>query len=1584
MVDVADEDRSPAPTTRPAWRRVVGGVLRVLFWLVVVVIAVLLSATIHLLTPSARRDLAGVISREASAGLPGEIVIPDFESLTPFGGVTSDVVVLDPQGREVIRGDHVTVELDPFALLHGEIRLTRLRVEGGAIHLYTMEDGSPSLVHAFDEPGDGDGDDEGGGPRVALERIEARGLEVEGEVVDFQDLRVTGLDADLRIIVDPDDPFELRVWDASGDVVGPFPYPVRLERTYTHLDDRRAHVWLRATRTRDDGEDEEVVAHLNVTGLDTPDAHFDLRTRVDPVSLDTLAGADLDYVPVRGPIRGRVALEGPADGLAIRGSLETEAGHVNLDGELGPGPIRVRATTEGLDLDRLLEGAPGARLRGEAEIVLTEPEPRVSVDLGPTDLGDVTLPPLRANGRLADDRVHIDDATLALRGGDATLSGEIGFDGDVDVNVQASTPQVARDPLLRDLVPGLRASASMNARVQRDLDGATTIRGRWIFRDVHYEGMHAVTILASGQVSADLYDAADLEDLASLRVALDVEGDHLRVGSYPLGRARGRVTGGPRRFGGGLTLEERDRSLSTAFDLRLPAGGGVVVDATNLAIAAPEVKLEGSARGVVVRGRVIEVGALALQGEGGGHAGIELEASARWDRRRGYDDALDAEVSGVSFETLRALLGPDDAAYVAGLSGMLSGSADLRGDLEAQPELHLDGTVANGRYEDIAFEGSLSGSYRNGRLLADAGVTLPTGGSADLTLRGTVDESLPLREALPGAAFEGELELHGLELRLLRGLNLPQLDDLPPIAGTVESLVAFSGALDIFDFEGIVEVPRLVVLEGDEAIHLGLTSRVGYQSGALVARIITQDQAGELVEGEVSVLLDLLSVIQDIRLLPLILDAAPWRVAARMSPRDLGTLEPSLRQYVPLAEDLRASLSLSVRGGAYRPLGDLIANVEYVGDLRGELCGQASNPRAEVVVELRDQRTTLEADAFVGDRHFAHAHAHADTPIAEWLRDVDDFEPPDTQGDAYLVRAPIDELPFACEYAAGPLSASVEFANLFSTTPSAELQVYSDGLRLRSLEARGRRGGELVVVERQHVPSSVLDLRASVREGTSLLGEGELAWWNGGSTHVSAEIPLRWGGVFDPHIDEEGTADGEGESPTTGAVGGQPRQFFAVATFDGTPLEAPLVWVPQVGYARGALDGEVSVRGPLADATFLGELALSAGQLEIPAVGQRLEDVEGRFLLEGDRVTLQGFSARDGEGIANVAGDLTLDGIDPERLEAHLNATVFPVRREGSVLAMLTGHTDVSAVFHDNGLEGALRIEELDIRLSSDLDRSPQDLSPHPDVFVIGQEREASVDTDPYEVLLSVRSQEPIGIKSDDFAATFETDLRVGYAGALSLEGDVRIAEGHFDVFGKRFEVERGAMVFDATTSLDPSVNLVAVHNLRSRPGETVTVSANGRLSDPQIRFGSSLTQDYAEIIALLVSGDVRRETDLEAERAPSDFLNGIVAGVLTLSLREELGAVVPNVIVESNRYGGARIRGGWRLEEILPETLRRVIQGVYVEGFLNTADEDGARTVGQVRDYGFLLELAFPRSVVNTNTVTPPNNFSLDVTWQP
>jgi hypothetical protein len=116
-----------------------------------------------------------------------------------------------------------------------------------------------------------------------------------------------------------------------------------------------------------------------------------------------------------------------------------------------------------------------------------------------------------------------------------------------------------------------------------------------------------------------------------------------------------------------------------------------------------------------------------------------------------------------------------------------------------------------------------------------------------------------------------------------------------------------------------------------------------------------------------------------------------------------------------------------------------------------------------------------------------------------------------------------------------------------------------------------------------------------------------------------------------------------------------------------------------------------------------------------------------------------------------------------------------------------------------------------------------------------------------------------------------------------------------------------------------------------------------------------------------------------------------VAFGVASLSLREEFGEHFPVISVETADGGfrSARIRAGFTADEIIPERMRSVVEGVYIEGYFtagsgNQAGSSGATTTGTGQNAGFLIELQFPHNIVGTGTFSPGSNWGVDLTWEP
>ncbi|MCU0676765.1 MAG: hypothetical protein MUE69_28740, partial [Myxococcota bacterium] len=282
--------------------------------------------------------------------------------------------------------------------------------------------------------------------------------------------------------------FELRVHEARGRVVAPFGRELTLESASATVRDDASGTRLHARLGTADGERlgalltyaprarESADANTDASaelGNTEPTDELDLLLHLDPIRARTLAESGLaDWAePLLGEVRGHVRLRGPPDRLALSGWVRTDGGGVAIDGTIASeGESSVALRTAGLQVDRAIDGAPSARVRGRVAFTLPpDADPRVLAELEPFRLGDLEVPATRVEGTLGDDAFFVDSARAAMgtspRGRPRTIEarGRIGYDGSVDFHVDGEVGELADDPTLRALMPGLRADGRFEA-----------------------------------------------------------------------------------------------------------------------------------------------------------------------------------------------------------------------------------------------------------------------------------------------------------------------------------------------------------------------------------------------------------------------------------------------------------------------------------------------------------------------------------------------------------------------------------------------------------------------------------------------------------------------------------------------------------------------------------------------------------------------------------------------------------------------------------------------------------------------------------------------------------------------------------------------------------------------------------------------------------------------------------------------------------------------------------------------------------------------------------------------------------------
>ncbi len=1522
-------------------------------WPVIAIFSLVASVLFHLDSDVGRRLARDMLNEFVSGEMDGTLHAGYIEQLRLWRTVVKDTFVYDPDGRAIIYGETVELGIDPIAGLRGKLRFYYAHLTNGWVDLVDDAEGAPTFLAAFDAADDTPS--EGEPFHAIVDNMDLRNLEVTGELLDLKGLRVVDLNTKGRMefywITD------IEVWSADGRIVSPFPFEATIDNIVgtVHTDTRGTQVTAEAGRG-----DEHLTAELVYRPREgaAPEDPFDLDlfVRVEPVSTETLSDVGFDWAEsLKGKATGWVRLWGPEGDYRLEADVDTAGGKARVKGELpSEGITRIEIASPRIELDELVGGAPDVVANGRIELS-SDPAKEdilgVAIETDGFNYDPFYIPPFVAKLRARNEGLDIDSVKAEYSGGDLYMEGHVEYEGVTEIHAWGEIPSISEDPNFQQFAEGIRGDAEFDLRIRQTVRGDFETNGRVRLDDFDYGALRAHFLILEGRIWGDPRAPS---------VDLELDGAAVRVAGYPIGNGQAVLTGGPKEYTAtGAFFAPGDRRAE--FQARVEADGNVYqLNVDTIELAVGDLSWRGS------------VDNLAFDVEKGvsfdrilmGNGPQRLEAKGTW-LFDGPDD-IQADLENFDLAVLKILY-PEEALD---FEGGVDLHFEFQGDLEKAPTIVAEGTLSEATLWDIApVNAAYLLKYDQRILDLDAQVDMAGRGNFTLSTSGFIEPVAGgVRAALREGVYETTLSTGAMDLTLLQ---LIFEEDMPDVTGFADASIRFSGPPDAPSFKGNVSVPGLVY-EGWGPVDL--ESRFRYEYGALLARLRISDDLGELFETEGSLLVDLVNLVQNPGETIEALETSPWRLSLRVPPRRMSAFPDFLgEQLVPDADRLRIAGSATIAGGAFRTRGELQASFDWLSEASEGLCGSGSHPRATIRASLADDVTKLAMDGVVGNQKVLDVEASAETPIDAWLKAAKAPDWPVTRVSADFYEAPTENIPYVCRYAAGTLQAQLRASGLFSDDPKLTFTMVSDDLRARRIEPARRTTTINTIIE---TPPAKNRITGSYADGVGELGLN-MEWWNGGYTEVAARLPLVWNREHPiPELAERGEVSGQ-------------------ANFDRMPLQAMLAWMPGVVNVEGILQGSVSAQGSVKNPRFVGSVDLTDGRVDLQSVGQTLEEVGGRAIFDEDGVAITDFVASDTGGKAKVDGRVGFRQLKLNEADFQFDAKSFPLRQEGLIVARLDGRARLLAEFQEEGFEGEVRLKSLTIDIPEST-ATPQDLAPHPEVFVIGESRENQHRAPPYPVHLNLHSEDRIKIQSREqgFFVEATANLDTTIAEELLVEGSVVLHSGNFRVFGKRFEVRSGSMVFEGDPDMDAKVDLVARHSLRGS-NDTVTVTVSGRLSKPNIEFSSSVpTTSEAQVIALLVTGSTRQQragtpTTAQASQETTNFLTGVAAGLASASLQSQFGGLAPTFGITQGRgyaddvEGDTAVQVGFSVDSVLPENVP--IRGLYVEGqFVARRSEGGPNTTAQAQRPGFLIEALWPLNFVTTGTFAPPSNWSIDVTWEP
>jgi translocation-and-assembly-module (TAM) inner membrane subunit TamB-like protein len=1538
---------------------------RALLALLLASVLVAALAGTYLSTEHGRGRLLRAVVRDVNHLLPGTVEARELTRLTPTTVELRDLSLRARGGNEVVRLARARARLAPWALLQRRIVIEELVLENASVDLRAIDDPELGLVPAVVPPSDGAPSDGGSTPDIVfgVVRIENCQVRVPTAIdagpdelwVTSARVRLT-IDAELGIDVQQ---LRARVRRDNMDMGG-----LRASAQLRSLG--RSHVELGAT-LRGVELDADLAAGADGQALpDWPNWPFTLELEVRELTAARLARlTGTPPLPLLGVYAARFGLGGTPAAFEAQGSLRTPAGALVLHGNARElSQLDVSAQTDGLTLGDLASGLPARSLAGELEARLERRDHALHASVtGSTRVDGVAMPRLSVRAAHTGEspswqlELGLEDRWLNVTGrGAVAPTGALSAraNGWVDpANGLAVLQRLGIAPeALSPFGPARSAGAE---RVELRLDLARSATGaleanaelgarRLRLDDVRVERLSASLFLA-GQ-------------LPRPRLRLKADWHAALEGSAGLLPGRLELEGGPTRYRFELQGGQPGAASASGWFEREAQGERFALTAGGRYRGAPwRVAVQPSlllgSGSVVLPGVDIEVDGQKVHARGqyAGRASRLLVELDDVDIRRALAPFLPGTrlmgKIGGRIDAHGALERPSISLGLRASGCGLEGAPTLDSNVAASLDL-AGGTAAL----DVTFGESIaSSSGAASRLLlrlSGGGHFDPRRGWPALLATGEQRVELEVKRLdgtllseLTGGSAGGALDVHGkAELRLAAGV--PSLDS------RLEGRLTWTGA------GSAAAAPR--------ARSAQLLHSLSYADRELRTELTLDDELGRWVslsgdatlpESRAPTLVALASAsTHEVRRW---LEALGWQLKLEAASRATEALPDWLGR--PDLGGAKVGLALTARGEPGRaPQGTLAVDVADAGgrDVRHRCASQALTTKARLALASHRFQATIEA--FGGKTRLLRATTAGELDLYRWL----DGAPPSWQGltiDLNATKLPLEGLPFACGKLRGELTARGTIRDPFGAY-ALDADLAMDRFSLGS--------------------EQTVDIQARVAV------DPKRVQLSGAVTADGRRSPLSM------HWSRAAGGPGAGQDVREASF-----EFAQLPLAPLLPLHGPISHVS--GYISGQLRSQLAAGArKLAGSVRFDQVALTVTELAQP-----LSDIGGEITFADGAVIVKNLDGRDGDGELTLNGRIEPHGGRAFDADVTLVSRRFPMRQAGDVVARTTATARLQASWRPELQRLRVSLKDFDTWLERREGSRGLSLAAHPDVTLKARAGvRPQLEGDPggaaadgasgTPLIVELDAPEQFWVKRADFALKLSASLQVAVGtaqteseqGDVSVTGELRFERGYMEMMGKSFEVKRGGRLrFTGGTAA--VLDLSAEYEDR-RTDKLVSVHLQGSADAPRLDFQVDGRTVSAGEAFQAIYGSNASSDDVDPEAQADQIIGALMAGVLTTSMRRRLGAMAPILSVDAaDEDRGEQLRAGFELDALIPEFLRDIVTGVYVEGSISSekqADQAGSKDV----QTGVLIELHFPYNLVSSGRYGPDTTWSVDLGWQP
>jgi len=327
--------------------------------------------------------------------------------------------------------------------------------------------------------------------------------------------------------------------------------------------------------------------------------------------------------------------------------------------------------------------------------------------------------------------------------------------------------------------------------------------------------------------------------------------------------------------------------------------------------------------------------------------------------------------------------------------------------------------------------------------------------------------------------------------------------------------------------------------------------------------------------------------------------------------------------------------------------------------------------------------------------------------------------------------------------------------------------------------------------------------------------------------------------------------------------------------------------------ATGRFDINLKLSGQSTNPDFHGNISFNNNSLYLRSFNKRLEEIKGRLLFEGKKISSDELTGTIEDGPFFLSGFVKLFNLAPED---------FDITFKGSNLRYTLPERTFRAEFDTSlALKGTSKSSLLSGEITLLEGRYTKDFSIFDSLKKTEEKKESLLPAnDNLKLNVKIRNTGDLSIKNNLGQIWLTADLDVrGTAAHPLISGSVETPEGKIHYLGRDFVITKGFVEFRAPHT-EPYLEITAEHEVPNMPDLVVYVTVRGRINNLTLDLSSSKAMEQKDIISLLLFGIT--EQDIRNTQSSSNFGQSLAAS--------QVGALLEHPITEFTKLDSFRLEG--------------------------------------------------------------------------